>query len=248
MCWELRQLGEELRTELSHAQQLWLPYCTNPGPFHQALFKHYRLRYLKMLRRINTWTGRDLIAVCAVGTFWKWSFYVNAVKTISLWDTRLNKVPHYQNNISVFSCVLELPGVHPLLAGHGAARLVCQRTRHAVGERMEQVEANRRRMGWSDLCDVKESLFKLKMSCEVNRAGMNWETVFLHRYSCVSSPVENTQQEHQQPESPQPIRIRRAEQQVGALQQNVERDSCGKQTERYDAVTDRRTSNPDHAK
>lgn len=56
--------------------------------------------------------------------------------------TWLIKAPQIRKNIGVFfvQSRLELPGVHPLEASHGAARLVCQRTRHAVGERMEQVE------------------------------------------------------------------------------------------------------------
>lgn len=38
---------------------------------------------------------------------------------------------------------LELPGVHPLEASHGAVWLVCQRACHTIGERMEQVETKR---------------------------------------------------------------------------------------------------------
>lgn len=37
----------------------------------------------------------------------------------------------------------ELPVVHPLKARHDAARLVCKGARHAVGQRMEQVETDR---------------------------------------------------------------------------------------------------------
>lgn len=57
---------------------------------------------------------------------------------------RIRVVHHSISFFFVQSC-LELPGFHPLQASHCAARLVCQRTRHAVGKWMEQVETGRQR-------------------------------------------------------------------------------------------------------
>lgn len=56
------------------------------------------------------------------------------------------RVVHHSISFFVQSCS-ELPGFHPLEASHCAARLMCQRTCHAVGEWMEQVETGRQTKG-----------------------------------------------------------------------------------------------------
>lgn len=57
----------------------------------------------------------------------------------------MGRVKQHLKNVFFVQDWLELPGVHPLEAGHGAALLVCQGPRHAIGQRMEQVETERKK-------------------------------------------------------------------------------------------------------